>query len=221
VDDLSAASQRFGVRIDALIGLDVLGHSSFRIDYGARKIYFGPVASLPSSAPFVEADAKICVDLRAGGTSLHLLVDTGAERVLLLGPRVARLAARSDRTREFSNLGGNFTLREISLNDLQLGTTNLGAHPVFVSDARNVPAYPFDGFLSTAQFRQIAFDFERREFSWMTTDDRLDRAHVAANPSAAPSSVTAWAEEATNAAPAMTPHYCGEREAPGITCELR
>jgi predicted aspartyl protease len=221
VDDLSNVSQQFGVRIDALIGLDVLSGSSFRIDYAARKIFFGPVASLPFSAPFERVDSMICLGLQAGRQTLRLLIDTGAERTLLLGPRVSELSAHSERSREFTNLAGHFSLREISLERLQLGETDLAAQPIFLLDAANLPPYHFDGFLSTAQFRQIAFDFERREFSWMTNDDRVDRVRVASDSSIAPAYVAIWAERAAKANPSTEPEYCATGEVPGVSCGLR
>jgi hypothetical protein len=226
VEDLSAASQRFGVRIDALIGLDVLAHSSFRIDYGGRKMYFGPVEPLPSSARFQITDAKLCVDLHAGTRSVRLLVDTGAEKLLLFGSRVPGLAALTTQTQEFTNVGGNFTLRQIRFDHFQLGDTNLAGEQIYVSDAANLPPYAFDGFLATAQFQQIAFDFERGQFSWMTNDERRDRVRVAASsskpvpatPTAVPS-MDAAIEETSS--PSITPGACGDREAPGVTCALR
>src|SRR5215475_137263 len=43
VQDLSEVSRRIGVRVDGLVGVDVLSHSSFVIDYRARKIDFVPL----------------------------------------------------------------------------------------------------------------------------------------------------------------------------------
>ncbi len=226
VSDLSAASEIFGVRIDALIGLDVLAHSSFRIDYAAQKIYFGPIDPLPSSAHFQLADRKLCVELRAGTRSLRLLVDTGAEKLVLFAQHLTGLAAPMAQARQFRNVGGNFTLREVRFDRLQLGDTNVASQPIFISDATNMPPYSFDGFLSTAQFRQVAFDFERQEFSWMTTYERPDRVRLAANSSTplpdtpAP---TPYMDAAMAKTPSLsiTPEYCGGREAPGVSCRPR
>jgi hypothetical protein len=219
VDDLSAVSERFGVRIDALIGLDVLGHSSFRIDYGARKIYFGPVDPLPSSVPFEKTDSMMCVDLRVGRGSVRLLVDTGAQNLLLFGSRVSWLSTRTRRTSEFTNLGGNLTLREISLDVLQLGDTDLGSQPIFVSDATNLPAYRFDGFLATAQFQQIAFDFERREFSWMTKNTRLDQVRLAAESGTSPADGTGFAEGLPRTEPSgLRGIRCADQQAGAVWC---
>jgi hypothetical protein len=221
VDDLSAVSQKFGVRIDALIGLDVLSHSSFRIDYAARKIFFGPVDPLPSSAPFELVDSMVCLDLRAGRQPLRLLVDTGAQNLLLLGARISWLSGRTGRTSEFTNLGGNFTLREIRLDGLQLGDTDLGTQPIFVSDATNLPAYRFDGFLATAQFRQIAFDFERRAFSWMTKDG-LDQVRVAADSGTSPAEVIDFTEGLPRAERrAQRGIRCADQQAGAVWCGTR
>jgi predicted aspartyl protease len=175
--DLSAASQAFGMRIDALIGLDVLQRASFRVDYRARRIFFGRLEPLPYSAPFDWSSGLLTVDLRSDANRLRLLVDTGAQSTLLLGSHLS--LTHRGKNREFTNLGGNFSLREVKLENVQLGEVDLGSQAVFVSDSRDLPAYPFDGFLSTIQFEQIAFDFERHIFSWMTRDARDHRVHLA------------------------------------------
>jgi predicted aspartyl protease len=192
VQDLSDVSRRYGVRIDALVGLDVLRRSSFRIDYGARKVFFGPVDPLPFSAPLELVDSKFCVELHAGNHSVRVLVDTGAEKLMLFGSHLPWLTSASDQARAFSNLGGSFVAHEVRLDMLQLGDITLGTEPVYVSKSRNIPFYAFDGFLATAQFRQVAFDFERGEFSWLTKDRRLNRVRVASESSTAPPRVAAF-----------------------------
>ena len=221
VEDLSQVSERFGVRVDALIGLDVLAHSSFRIDYQARKLFFGPFDPLPSSVPFEMTDSKICVGLYAGPRSLRLLVDTGAEKLLLLGSHVPWLASRTVRAREFANIGGNFILREVRLDGLQLGDTNLSTQPVYVSAAR-MPAYPFDGFLSTVQFRQIAFDFERQQFSWVSRDERLDHVRIASDSTNDAPYIASFVDAGPVTDSSKMPREeCSDKEVPGLSCGLR
>jgi hypothetical protein len=43
VQDLSLAASVLGTRIDAMVGLDLLGHVPFTIDYQAKEIAFGPI----------------------------------------------------------------------------------------------------------------------------------------------------------------------------------
>ena len=221
VDDLSSLSQEVGQRIDALIGLDVLAHSSFRIDYAAKQISFGPVVPLPSSAPFERVNAMICVNLLVGRQPLRLLVDTGAEKTLLIGPHVAELVKRSRQSREFHNLAGQFTLREVSLQSVQLGDTDLATQPIFISEAGDLPPYKFDGFLSTVQFRQIAFDFERQEFSWMTKDQRRDQVRVASTASMSTPDRVFEISATWVATPVAKPGYCADRNSASLNCGFR
>jgi len=175
--DLSAASQAFGLRIDALIGLDVLQHASFRIDYRAKRIFFSEVETLPFSVPFRWTEGMLTISLQANSGTLRMLVDTGAQSTLLLAPKL--VVSRRGHDREFANLGGNFSLREVKLESVQLGDFELGSQAVYVSDAPDLPPYPFDGFLSTIQFEQIAFDFQRHTFSWKLRDSRKRQVHLA------------------------------------------
>jgi predicted aspartyl protease len=219
VQDLSEVSMRIGVRIDGLIGLDVLAHSSFRIDYGDKKIFFGTMDRLPSTIPFHLANAKLCVDLEAGPKSVRLLVDTGAEKVVLLGSHVPWIP-RSERARAFTTLGGSFVLQEVRLDELQLGDTNLNSEPIYLS-AREMPIFSFDGFLSTIQFSQVAFDFERGEFGWMTKDQRRGHVHVASKTTSSPGYAAAIAKEVTKPGSSAVPSQgCGDA-ATGLACGLR
>ena len=195
VQDLSEVSKRAGIRIDALVGLDVIAHSSFLIDYDAKKITFGPVEPLPSSVPFVIANNKLCVDLQAGEKSVRLLVDTGAEKLVLLASHVPWIP-RSDRARAFANLSGSFVMQEVRLDTLQLGDTSLTAEPIYLS-TREIPIYSFDGFLSTIQFKQVAFDFKRMEFGWVLKQDRKKAVHVASKSKGTPPFATALADQFT------------------------
>lgn len=177
VQDLSEVSRRIGVRVDGLVGVDVLSPSSFVIDYGAGKIVFGRLDSLPSSVPFAMVKGKVCVDLQAGQNSLRLLVASSAEKTVLFRSHVPWIP-QSDRAHAFTSLGGSTVLREVQLDTLQIGDTLLNTDPIYLS-TRDMSIHSFDGFLSTVQFQQVAFDFERMRFGWMTKGERQDRAHIA------------------------------------------
>jgi hypothetical protein len=111
---------------------------------------------------------------------------------LTMNPQPLHLDAEFAKTTEFGRplVNSIFTLGLVI--GISVGDTTLGTEPVYVSRARNIPVYSFDGFLATAQFRQIAFDFERGEFSWLTKDKRLNRVRVASKSSIAPPRVAAF-----------------------------
>jgi len=218
VQDLSDVSRRAGLRVDGLIGLDVLSHSSFVIDYGVKKISFGPIDGFPSSVPFAVANGKLCVDVHAGENSVRLMIDTGAEKLVLFGSHVPWIPS-SDRARAFTNLAGSFVMQEVRLDTLQLGGTNLGAEPIYVS-ARPIPIHSFDGFLSTIRFRQVAFDFERKQFGWITKEERKNRGNVASKAKGTPPFAAAIVNQITKPKESVSvPVACGT--APDRVCSLQ
>src|SRR5579872_1120089 len=76
VADFAQIGREMGTRIDAVIGLDVLGNTSFTVDYVKRRIIFG--ASVEAhTASFTAAHQFITVNLASGSRQLHLLLDTG------------------------------------------------------------------------------------------------------------------------------------------------
>jgi predicted aspartyl protease len=132
VTDLSSVERDLNLPIAGILGMDVLGKSSFRLDYGNQLIEFGDVA--PAGIPIIlssRADLPIA-EIKVGGKLLHLLVDTGSDRLVLFGARSAA---------------------EISLNTanrLLQGNSVASAVPVHA-------AASLDFELSGQHFRQNAF----------------------------------------------------------------
>lgn len=185
VQDLTPISEVFRVRIDALIGLDLLVHTSFRIDYAAQQVAFGPVDPLPFTAPIKWTDSMICVDLNVNSRPAHLLVDTGAASLLLFADRVPWAREISDDSVRYSNIGGQFRLRRIAAKSIELAGTDLGPSSVFVSEAHNMSPFHFDGLLATGVLpvRQISFDMDRQQFGWEPVATKADtkRARASSN----------------------------------------
>ena len=180
MQDLTPISETFGVHLDALIGLDILANSSFRIDYREKKVVFGPVDPLPMSAPMRWTDSMACVDLKVNDQPARLVVDTAAASSMLFTQRLPWASAGSGDPHGYSNLGGGFTLHDIKAHSLELGGNDLGAGQVFISNAKNLTPFHFDGLLATGSlpFRQIAFDFERQLLAWEPAGTRADRIRV-------------------------------------------
>jgi hypothetical protein len=168
VRDLTEFDRQLGVHVDGLIGLDALYPNSFRIDYRAKKIIFGPVDTLAFALPIQWRNSTACIDVNVNDKPAHLLLDTGAADIMLFGQRLTHIAHESGGTVDSMNLGGAFTLRQILLKHLEAGGSGLGPRDVYLSDAKNMDRYPYDGLMATAafRFRQVAFDFEHQLFSW-------------------------------------------------------
>jgi hypothetical protein len=168
VEDLSGLSAKVGMRVDGLIGLDVLSHMNFRIDYERKEVAFGARPRLRFSAPLEPRESMALLALEVNGHAVHLLIDTGAARTVLFTQRVPWLKTGGSLRRDFNNVGGKFALREVKADAVALGGAAIAPEGIFLSDATNMSSYPFDGFMSTraAHFRQVAFDFEGGIFSW-------------------------------------------------------
>ena len=89
VSDLSRVERDLKLPIAGILGFDILGKSSFRLDYGRKLIEFGEVA--PEGIPIelsIRAGLPIA-ETEVGGKSLRLLVDSGTNRMVIFGARSA------------------------------------------------------------------------------------------------------------------------------------
>jgi predicted aspartyl protease len=170
IRDLAFLQKGLGIRIDAVIGLDVLSLSNFSIDYTTKRIVFGAVPVSGFSVPFQSAPPWLTVRMEVNGVSLHLLLDTAASGILLFQSRVRDRPPQliSLGERKSSNMGGDFRLQRVLLATTNFGETDFGQQNAFVVEDQEDENREFDGLLgpSAIGLKQIAFDFQRRTFSW-------------------------------------------------------
>lgn len=214
VQDLTPISENFGVHLDGIIGLDVLAARNFRIDYSDRKLIFDPADALPMSAPMSSVDSMACIDLQVDERPARLLLDTGGASVLLFANRLPWAASLAGTAHMYTNLGGTFRLREVPLRSLALHKTTLGSIPVYVSDARNISDFHFDGLLATGALpvRQIEFDFKHHLFGWEPSTSRKDALRIQETAEARPGFALTPAAPLSSigfATPCATSGFCG------------
>jgi hypothetical protein len=170
IRDLAFLQKDLGIRIDAVIGLDVLSLSNFSINYTTKRIVFGAAPVSGSSVPFQGAPPWLTVTMEVDGVSLHLLLDTAASGILLFQSRIhdrlPQLISLGER--KSSNMGGNFRLQRVLLATTNFGEKDFGQQNAFVVEDQEDESREFDGLLgpSALGLKQIAFDFQRRTFSW-------------------------------------------------------
>jgi len=158
--DLSYLGQELGTRIDMLIGLDILGQSSFSIDYRAKRIFFGAPPTLPLTVPMDSGPPLVGVTTLLDGRASRLLVNTGFPDLMLeeaVGERIQNV--KIDQSRLAINAaGGEVVCKRGMVRSVRLGEIDLGEQPaVAVRRGRK----EFDGSLPiTARFKEVAFDFE-------------------------------------------------------------
>jgi len=170
IRDLSFLQKGLGIRIAAVIGLDVLRLSNFTIDYPTKRIIFRAAPVIGSSAPFQDTVPGLIVQMEVDGVPLHLMLDTGASGMLLFQSRIRdrlpQLTGLGERMS--SNLGGEFRFQSVRVAAVHLGDTDFGQQSAFVVEDKADSSPEFDGLLGplALAFNQIAFDFQRRTFSW-------------------------------------------------------
>jgi predicted aspartyl protease len=165
ITNLSFLTRQLGMRIDGIVGLDVLKSSSFRIEYDTRQIVFGPVQSSPGSVPFATGPPLVTINMEIEGQPARVLVDTGASGLLLFRREDrGRGHGRALEAHTSSNITGNFTREEIRISDTKVGSVHLHAHSVFLVRAAKDASRDFDGLMGIGAMgvKEVAFDFEHQ-----------------------------------------------------------
>jgi len=178
VEDLANYETHLGVRVDGMIGLDVLARQDFVVDYESAMITFGngpgtgrePRDPAEACVRFELSPGFAVVTLDVDGQSFRLMVDTGARSLILFAPRVrGRLAViRTLGERAMGNAGGMFALTEVVVPDASLGTVRLNGQKAALMEGQAPASVDLDGLLGVRSLglRRLGFDFERRTMTW-------------------------------------------------------
>jgi predicted aspartyl protease len=161
--------QSFATQVDAVIGLDLLRLSSFSIDYDARKVFFGPVDTT-SGVPMSSDAVCLSVQVLAGDIPIRLVVDTGAQALVLYEDRVIsrvpqlRIGGETAGT----SMGGWVLSKRGFISNARLGKTNLDGTVFLVKTPPGKVPSGIDGYLGTAALKahRIDFNFETNTLAW-------------------------------------------------------
>lgn len=165
IHDLSFLQRSLPVHVDAVIGMDVLGKSSFVVDYSSRMIQFGSYSPLPISVPFCGKAGLAVIEAELNHTPIHLMVDTGAPSLIIFETRLPAAATtlKVGDVRKATNMVGQVESRQVRLNSLRLGDEELRQRQAFVVQDRNSRSRDFDGLISPPAlgFTRVSVDLER------------------------------------------------------------
>ena len=169
--DLGFLRSQMGTHVDAVIGLDVLGHNSFVIDYESKHIIFRPIEASGTAVPFTSGPPLITVPMQVDGKPVRVLVDTGTDGLILFRNHLGGWDARlSEATMKISDLGGGTSLPMIPAAETRVGDLEMGARNIYVADDHG--CCEFDGLLGIAvpRVKQIGFDFDHKVVTWQLQD---------------------------------------------------
>lgn len=163
VTDLSPVERDLNLPIAGILGMDVLGRTSFRLDYGRHLIEFCEIA--PSGIP-VDLSPRTnlpIAEIKIGGEILHLVVDTGSDHLVFFG---AKSAAEFSPAAAKSPLQGKSVaaivpVRAVSPLEFEMSGKRFHQDAYFVPDSEE-PL--FDGLLSVHALgiRVLSLDANRR-----------------------------------------------------------
>ena len=161
--------QSFATQVDAVIGLDLLRLNSFSIDFDAHRVTFGPV-NMPSGVPLDIGDFCMSVQLMVGDSKVRVLVDTGAQALVLYEDRVAGRLPQLKIQREAPgrSLGGWVRSKQAFVPNARLGSANLDGNVFLVNSPSASFLANIDGYLGTAALKahRLDFNFETNTLAW-------------------------------------------------------
>lgn len=173
VEDLSFLQRALPVRIDAIVGLDLLGQSTFVIDYASREIHFGPLPPMPLSIPLQVKEGLAIVDAEVNHAPVRLLVDTGSSSLILFNVEKPALApgAKAGGAQGSSMAIGEFDRKQVRQLDLRLGEAEFTHEPAFVVRDQRSAGQDFDGLVSPAALgiTRVAVDLDRGKLAFTRT----------------------------------------------------
>jgi len=167
VQDLSSIQIGLPIRLDGIVGLDVLGQSTFVIDYTSRQIRFGPLPLMTDSIPFHFKGGFPLVDAVVNLAPVHLLVDTGASSMVLFEASPGPASPEGSRNVSSSKTLGEFDRRRMRSIDLKIGAMEFGNESAFVVQNERNAGHDFDGLMSPAALgvRRVAVDLAQGKLS--------------------------------------------------------
>ena len=164
VQDLSTTQQALSIRIDAVVGIDVLSRASFTVDYEGRKLIWGPLATTADPVPCDPHFPYPTVLLQVGARTLRVYVDTGASELALFENRTGSIPGTrvvGEQTR--TTIEGYVVVKTVEFQQLSLGATHWTRR-----EGSLMEGSIFDGTMGPKWLgaKRIGFDFEHKVVSW-------------------------------------------------------
>ena len=166
VQDLEAQQQRFGLRLDGLVGVDVLRGQCVTIDYHAKRLAVGCHTGWRQQTSFTPP--LPLVEIRIDGNPYRLIADTGSEAIVLFAESVPPgVTITPDLEVEGRDLLGIRLLKRFTPRSFLVGRYAIGPPPVFLMSG-SCARCGYDGVLGTRWLpgEKVYFDFRDGHMGW-------------------------------------------------------
>jgi predicted aspartyl protease len=160
VMDLSHLENSLGMPIAGLIGMDVLGRSSFRLDYQARQLRFGNVADEGIGVPYDQASGLALAEVTLQGKHVRLIVDTGSDLLVVYGSDWSK----SSVAEPVSESQGRSVAEQVPARRINNAELTFGGREYRVARAYCVSSaapVAYDGFFGVRALKLRAISFDR------------------------------------------------------------
>ena len=163
-----------GLHIDAVIGWDLLGRKSFRLDFAKKLVVFEPSEPQRSkgrkSALIRPNEWFLMIETYVDGKPVWMVADTGTQGVTFYQERLSSIGARY--TVRGEAIGRSLSAIDARLADLQglrLGPQDLGRTVHLIHSPASGAIEGIAGYLgfATLNARQVDFNFETNEMTWV------------------------------------------------------
>jgi hypothetical protein len=165
VVNLARFERLLGIRLDAIIGLDILARQDFGIDYKRRKITLGLSGAAGHAMPveiLISSGAPYWVlPITLGGNIFRVLLDTGANHLVLFAGHAPK---------SIPDLRGEATTWPLRPLLLTMGDVPLKKQLAVVMNEPPGELQQLDGLLGPTALgiTRIEFDWERGCLRWDT-----------------------------------------------------
>jgi len=170
ISDIASLLPQIGNCIDAIIGMNSLIRVPFRIDFDSRTLTLRPADSLPASSP-IEIHAGLPVTtLLLEEETVRLLLDTGAEQLIIFGQRQRSCNKKKVLGRKtIFHIGIQDDLKWIRYSKLTIGSSSREQVDAYRLDAP-ISHYPeMEGIagLVALGFSSVQFEWDQGQMSWL------------------------------------------------------
>lgn len=161
VKNLDRLERDLSIPVAGIIGMDVLSQSNFRLDYDKRNIEFGTYTDEGIPVRFDAHTGIAIADVIVEGRKVRMLVDSGSDRLLVLGGNLAGplpFALRDTPEKGWGVADKTIPVQVFTARDIQLAGQHFSRENAYFLANGADPA--FDGLLGVRAlgFRGISFN---------------------------------------------------------------